>query len=167
MRSFTRKLAGAGTGIALMAGALAPTPAYAYKFGDDIEELIIGAAVVAGVIAVAAEVLGDNVGDRDRDWGYGRNRSRGDERSVAIDECTRTAEREAERYGRHARVRDIRDVDRDGREYRVKGEVEVEREGGWNRDRRDYDRARFTCTARDGRVTAFRFTDNFDYAYRY
>jgi hypothetical protein len=150
----------AAAGVALMASVLAPAPAAAGSFGDDIEEIIIGAAVLAGVIAVAAEVLDKEVSDRD--WGFGR----GSDRSAAIDECSRTAEREAERYGRYARVRDV-DVDRDGREYRVKGEVEVERNSAWERDRREYDRAKFTCTARDGRVIAFRFTDNFDYAYRY
>lgn len=159
MRGLTRRMTGAAAGAALLAGALTPAPAMAGKFGDDIEEILVGAAVLAGVIAVASEVFGDKVRERSR--GYGRS-----DRELAIDECTRTAEREAERFGSNARVRDT-DVDRDGREYKVKGEVEVERNSDWNRDRRDYDRARFTCTAQDGRVTAFRFTDGFNYAYRY
>jgi hypothetical protein len=161
MPAFIRQLTGAAAGVALMTGALVPAPALARDRSDkiDIEEIIIGAAVLAGVVAVASEIFKDH----GRDWGYGRTSGQ----SVAVDECTRTAEREAERYGRYARVRDIKDVDRDGQEYRVKGEVEVERDGGWNRDSRDYQRVRFTCTARDGRVIAFQFNDNFDYAYRY
>ena len=120
--------------------------------------------MLAGIIAVASGVLKDEVDDWDRDR-RGRTSGRGDDRSSAIDDCTRTAEREAERFGRDPRVRDL-DVDRDGSAYKVKGEVEVERNGTWDRDRRDYDRARFTCTARDGRVTEFRFTDNFETASR-
>jgi hypothetical protein len=162
MRSFVKHTLSVAVGGALLAGAIAPAPALARGFGDDIEEILIGAAVLAGVVAVMADVLKDEVGDWDRD----RQRTRGtDDRSLAIDDCTRTAEREAERYGRSPRVRDI-DVDRDGSEYKVKGEVEVERNTDWDRDRREYDRADFTCTARNGRVTAFRFTSNFDYAAR-
>ncbi len=159
MRPFAHRTFGLAVGFALLTGTLIPAPAMAYKFGDDIEEIIVGAAVLAGVIAVATDIFKDT----GRTWGYERGRN--DDRSIAIDECSRTAEREAERYGRNARVRDV-DVDRDGREYKVKGEVEVEPDNGWDRERRDYDRARFTCTARDGRITAFRFTDGFGYAYR-
>ena len=162
MRAFVKRTLGVAVGGAMLAGAVAPAPAMARGFGDDFEEILIGAAVLAGVVAVMADVLKDEVGDWDRD----RQRTRGtDDRSLAIEDCTRTAEREAERYGRAPRVRDI-DVDRDGSEYKVKGEVEVERDGSWDRDRREYDRAKFTCTARGGRVTAFRFTSNFDYASR-
>lgn len=162
MRSFVKHTLGVAVGGALLAGSVAPAPAMARGFGDDIEEILIGAAVLAGVVAVLSDVLKDEVDDWDRD----RERTRGtDERSLAIEDCTRTAEREAERYGRSPRVRDV-DVDRDGSEYRVKGEVEVERNTTWDRDRREYDRAEFTCTARNGRVTAFRFTSNFDYASR-
>lgn len=163
MRSFVKRTLGVAVGGALLAGSVVPAPAMARGFGDDIEEILIGAAVLAGVVAVMSDVLKDEVDDWDRD----RQRTRGtDDRSLAIEDCTRTAEREAERYGRDPRVRDV-DVDRDGSEYRVKGEVEVERNTTWDGDRREYDRADFTCTARNGRVTAFRFTSNFDYASRY
>jgi len=162
MRSFTRKLTAVAAGGALLAGVAAPAPASAQIFRDrdgiDVEEILVGVAVLAGVVAVASEIFKDTARDWDRD------RDRGDDRSAAIDDCTRTAEREAERYGRDARVRDITDVDRDGSEYKVKGVVEVRRDAGWSD--RDTERAKFSCTARYGRVTAFRFTDNFDYAYR-
>lgn len=162
MNAFGSRTLGVAVGSALLANALTPTSAMARGFGDDIEEILIGAAVLAGVIAVATGVLKDEVDDWERD----RRRTRGsDDRSAAIDDCTRTAEREAERYGRDPRVRDL-DVDRDGTEYRVKGRVEIEREAGWGRDRRNTERAEFTCTARYGRVTAFRFTDGFGYAAR-
>ena len=168
MRPFVRRTLGLTVASAMLAGSIMPTPANAQIFRDrdrgddvDVEDILIGVAVLAGVVAVASEIFKD----RDRDWG--RDRDRDDDRSAAIDECTRTAEREAERYGRYARVRDISDVDRDGSEYRVRGVVEVDRDDG--RDIRDpdgYARAKFTCTARYGRVTAFRFTEGFDYAYR-
>lgn len=159
MRSLMRKTLGVAVGGALLAGSVAPAPATARGFGDDIEEILIGAAVLAGVVAVMSEVLKDEVDD----WDRSRDRTRGsDDREAAIDDCSRTAER----YGRDPRVREV-DVDRDGREYKVKGEVEVERNTTWNSDRREYDRAEFSCTARDGRVTAFRFTTGFSYAGRY
>lgn len=163
MRSFGRKTLTLAVGGAMLAGSLAPAPVAARGFGDDIEEILVGAAVLAGVVAVMSGVLKDEVDDWDRSR---RGRTSGsDDRSAAIDDCTRTAEREAERYGRDARVRDL-DVDRDGSEYRVKGEVEVVRDVSWDRDRREYDRADFTCTARYGRVTEFRFTSGFGYASR-
>ena len=163
MRPFLRQGFGLVVGSALLAGVAAPAPAHAARFGDDIEELLVGAAVLAGVVAVIANVLKDEVGDWDRD-----RRTRGeatDDRSRAIDECSRSAEREAERYGRDPRVRHV-DVDRDGDDYRVQGEVEVARDTGWDGDEREYDSAEFSCTARKGRVTAFRLTTAFDYAAR-
>src|SRR5688572_20278741 len=103
MRSFAKRGLGVAVGGALLAGSMTPAPAMARGFGDDIEEILIGAVVLAGVVAVAAEVLKDEVGD----WDRTRERTRGsDDRSLAIDDCTRTAEREAERYGRYPRVRD-------------------------------------------------------------
>lgn len=163
MRRFLRPGLGMLVSGTLLAGIAAPAPAHAARFGDDIEELLVGAAVLAGVVAVIANVLKDEVGDLDRD-----RRTRGeatDDRSRAIDGCTRSAEREGERYGRDPRVRKI-DVERDGNDYRVEGEVEVARDTGWDGDPREYDSAEFTCTARDGRVTAFRLTSGFDYAAR-
>jgi hypothetical protein len=155
---------GSLAGGALLVGAAAPAPAAAKGFGDDIEEILIGAAVLAGVVAVAAGVLKDKV----EDWESERRTSGGalgSDRTRALEDCTQRAEREAERYGRYPRVVEV-DVDRDGAEYRVKGEVEVERDTGWDGDPSEYDRAGFTCSARSGQVTAFRFTDGFRYAAR-
>ncbi|MDO9487626.1 MAG: hypothetical protein Q7J32_04565 [Sphingomonadaceae bacterium] len=151
--------------IALLVAVAAPVPAHAARFGDDLEELLVGAAVLAGVVAVLANVLKDEVDDWERD-----RRTRGDgvdrpddDRSRAVDDCTRTAQRQAERHGVDPRVRDI-DVEREGDDYVVTGEVEVTRDTGWEGDARETDRVGFTCSARDGRVTTFRFTGNFDYA---
>lgn len=164
MRRSIRQSFEAVVGAALLVGVAMPAPAHAARFGDDIEELLVGAAVLAGVVAVVANVLKDEVDDWDRDR---RTRSdsvdRRDERSRAIDDCTRAAEREGARHGRDPRVRAV-EADRDGKDYRVTGEVEVERDTGWDGDPREVDRVGFTCTARDGRVTAFRLDGNFDYA---
>ena len=166
MRRLLRQRLGAIVGGALLAGVAAPPPAHAARFGDDIEELLVGAAVLAGVVAVLANVLKDEVDDWERDRRTrGDSIDRTDDRSRAVDDCTRTAEREAERHGRDPRVRDI-DIEPDGESYRVDGEVEVTRDTGWEGDPREVDRVGFTCTARDGRVTAFRFTSDFDYAAR-
>jgi hypothetical protein len=166
MRRFLQRGLGAVVAGALLVGVAAPTPAHAARFGDDFEELLVGAAVLAGVVAVIANVLKDEVGDWDRDRRTrGDSVDRSDDRARAIDQCSRSAEREALRYGRDPRVRDI-DVERDGDDYRVEGEVEVARDTGWDGDPREYDSAGFSCTARDGRVTAFRLTGDFDYAAR-
>ena len=163
MRRFLRQGLVVIVGGALAAGM--PAPAHAARFGDDIEELLVGAVVLAGVVAVVANVLKDEVDDWDR-----RTRGDGvdgtDARARALDDCTQRAEREAGRYGRYPRVVSV-DVDRDGSDYRVEGEVEVERDTGWDGDPSEYDRAAFACSARDGRVTTFRFTENFDYAARH
>lgn len=164
MRRFLHRGVASLVGGAMLVGAATPAPANAARFGDDIEELLVGAAVLAGVVAVMANVLKDEVGDWERDRRT-RGDSLGDDRTRAIDECSRRAEREAERYGRFPRVRET-DVDRDGDEYRINGEIEVARDTGWDGDPSEYDRADFTCSARDGRVTAFRFTSDFAYAAR-
>lgn len=164
MRRSIRQGLAAVVGAALLAGIAAPAPAQAARFGDDIEELLVGAAVLAGVVAVVANVLKDEVDDWERDRRTrGDSVGRSDDRARAIDECTRAAEREALRHGRDPRVRDI-EADRDGKAYRVTGEVEVARDTGWDGDPREIDRVGFTCTARDGRVTAFRLDGAFDYA---
>lgn len=156
---------------ALLATTLAAAPAEArswhHRDGIDAGDIIIG-AVVLGTIAAVATAAG-----RDRDYddryygrGYGYGSGGSDD---AVGACAYEAERQASRYGSRGRVQDIRDVDRRGAGYRVKGIVEIDRRGGWDRgwDRgyRYGDRLGFTCTARYGRVTAFRFTD--DYGYRY
>ena len=149
--------------------SLAPAPAFArdrdecyydrrgvYRCDDDdrlsASDILIGAAVLAGVIAVIASAT------RDRD--DNRYDRRSYDREAAIGVCSDAAIREAQRYGRgYARVRDIDDVDRDGSRYQVRGEVEIDSGRYYGTTR-----ARFRCTAQYGRVTAFRFTDGFDYA---
>lgn len=165
MRRLLHRGLGAIVAGGLLIGAAAP-PAHAARFGDDIEELLVGAAVLAGVVAVIANVLKEKAEDWDSDRRTrGDGVDRADDRARALDDCTRTAEREAERYGRYPRVVEIV-VNREGSAYQVKGEVEVERDTGWDGDPSEYDRAGFSCAAQDGRVTAFRFTENFDYAAR-
>lgn len=150
--------------------SLAPAPAVArdrdecyydrrgiYRCDDDdrlsTSDVLIGAAVLAGVIAVIASATRDH-GDDDRDD------RRSYEREEAIGVCSDAAIREAQRYGRgYARIRDIDDVDRDGSRYQMRGEVEIDSGRYYGTTR-----ARFRCTAQYGRVTAFRFTDGFDYA---
>lgn len=162
MRSRVRKGIAMLVGGSLLAGAAAPV--HAARFGDDIEEILLGAAVLAGAVAVIANVLKDEVEDWDRDRRTTGSEV-GNDRSRSLEDCTQRAEREAERYGRYPRVVRV-DVDRKGSEYQVKGEVEVERDTGWDGDPSEYDRAGFTCSARGGQVTAFRFTSNFQYAAR-
>lgn len=121
-------------------------------------------AVSAAVPALAYDGFGGGHGGGFRD-GHGWNR---DNPRVAVEMCSRVAEREASRnaYGR-ARVTDVRDV-RDTRwGYEVRGRLAVNsRDRGWN-DRgyghgwRDSDWRRdtgsFTCRVERGRVAYLDF----------
>lgn len=105
----------------------------------------------------------------DRGYGYGGydgygyyNNGYGSR--VAVDQCVRAARAEAGRYGR-ARVTDVTGIDRIRGGYEVTGRLVVADRGYW-RDRYDgwdrgyhydrygdgYDKGRFRCVARYGRV---------------
>lgn len=110
---------------------------------------------------------GDRGDDRDYDRDYDRDRpdtrpgagagaaaatDPGDVRIIsgeddAVDSCAAAAEREADRFGSDARVRDIDSADGQGREWDVRGTVET-REGY----RTQAVTHRFTCTVRYGQI---------------
>jgi hypothetical protein len=91
-------------------------------------------------------------GWQDRDW-----KNRTSEERAAISTCAREAEDLGSRYGREARVNDIRGLDRQGGEYRVSGRVEMR--GDDRADSRDDSRRDegFSCYVRGDRITDFRF----------
>ena len=81
----------------------------------------------------------------------------------AVSQCSTAAQRDASRYGR-ARVTEITDVDEKRNGYDVSGRIVVD-EGRYRRghrdryDRRgynDYDRGRFECRIRNGRINRLR-----------
>lgn len=147
--------------------------------GFDLGDAIVGAVVAGGLIAVLSSASkkkkeneerpldsgwepegdwnhdgtygrpgGGDWGWQDRDW-----KNRTNEERAAISTCAREAEDLGSRYGREARVNDIRGVDRQGGEYRVSGRVELR---GADRDDSRRDES-FYCYVRNDRITDFRF----------
>ncbi|MBW7946280.1 MAG: hypothetical protein H3C60_07535 [Sphingomonadaceae bacterium] len=147
--------------------------------GFDLGDAIVGAVVAGGLIAVLSSASkkkkeeerpldsgwepegdwnrdgtygrpgGDDWGWQDRDW-----KNRTNEERAAISTCAREAEDLGSRYGREARVNDIRGVDRQGGEYRVSGRVELRGDDSRNDSRGDES---FYCYVRNDRITDFRF----------
>jgi hypothetical protein len=155
--------------------------------GFDLGDAIVGAVVAGGLIAVLSgaskkkkeqeqerplDSSWEPEGDWNRDGTYGRGNSAGNsdwgwqdrdwknrtnEERAAISTCAREAEDLGSRYGREARVNDIRGVDRQGGEYRVSGRVELrgdDRDASRDDSRRDDS---FYCYVRNDRITDFRF----------
>lgn len=142
--------------------------------GIDAGDVIAGALIIGGIAAIAT-AASNNRGDRygrydrydrgDRYGGYGYY-DNGYNSRAAVDQCVRTAQREASRYGGWARVTDVSRIDRVRGGYEVRGRLVVENDryrNNWRggRDRygyrydsygSDYDKGRFTCTTRYGRV---------------
>ena len=148
--------------------------------GFDLGDAIVGAVVAGGLIAVLSSASKkkkdeeqdrpldsgwEPEGDWNRDGTYGRGnedwgwqdrdwKNRTSEERAAISTCAREAEDLGSRYGREARVNDIRGLDRQGGEYRVSGRVELRGDESRNDGRRDES---FTCYVRNDRITDFRF----------
>lgn len=193
MKTISKALA-KGTIATIAAGAMAigsATPAFAddHRRGDGISagDIIAGALVIGGIAAVANSVrngdgyyndyrydragYGYNRGyDYNRGYGYDRY-GRGSARQ-AVEQCVRTAERDASRYsyGR-ADVTDVRDIRETRYGYEVRGRIAVNSSGrnwrsgdnyygrgwnndyrGWNSSLRGYDSGSFKCRVERGRI---------------
>lgn len=187
MKTFSKGLL--GTAAAAAVAVSSATPAMARdRGGIDGGDIIAGALVIGGIAAIAAAASSnDDRYDYDR-YGYGGNDWRGrdgwnDGRyrdnyygrgnpRAAIEQCVRTAERNAARYsyGR-ADVTDIRDVRNTRWGYEVRGRIAVNSMGrdwrdgdrnygrgwggdyrGWNNSLRGYDSGTFKCKVERGRV---------------
>lgn len=131
-------------------------------------DFLLGAAVVGGIAAIATSA------NRNYDDGYATYRAYPPEvangappqgayapppvaetraSTDPVEQCSRVAEQEAASNGDSGRVRSIDRVDTHQNGAQVVGTLEV-RKGDRNGAT---DRARFTCTADYGQVTAFRF----------
>jgi hypothetical protein len=152
-------------GVATLA-ASAPVEARGYydrydRDRIDAGDIIAGALIIGGLAAIVSAASNNDRGYRssryDNDYdGYRRDGygSRG-----AVDQCVRAARGEAGRYGR-ARVTDVTRIDRIQGGYEVRGRVVVEERGyrggdyGYHYDRYGdgYDKGRFSCVARYGRI---------------
>ena len=167
-------VAAATTGAMLSA---APAAVARDRDGDGISagEVIAGAVILGGLAAILSDNdrgdyrsysdrydrryndrYGHDRGYYNRDYGYDYRRH-GNARQ-AVNSCVRDVEYRSGRWGR-TDVTQIRDIDRRRDGYVVKGNVVV-RDGYRGRYGRDgyYDRGRFSCFVRYGRVENVRFS---------
>lgn len=183
MKTITKALVGTVAAGAMALSSAAPALAQDRwrdrDDGIDAGEVIAGALIIGGLAAVLGGLGNDDDRYDYRRQGYdGRYYNNGrygynqGNPQQAIEQCVRTAEREAQRRGYRADVTDIRDVDRNNRGFIVKGRIAVNERGGswrpgmpnhgrgwggdyrgWNSSMRDYDSGSFTCRTQYGRVT--------------
>ncbi len=154
--SLTKAALGAAAAGAM---ALSATPAMARDHWDDDDgigagEIIAGAVIIGGLAAILSSGDDDRYDRYDRydNRRYGRHYRRYGGSRQAVNRCVRAVERRGGRYGR-INVTHITDIDRERRGYEVKGRVvEYDRyRSRWDRGDR-YDRGRFKCDVRYGRI---------------
>jgi hypothetical protein len=173
-KSLTKAVVGAAATGAMLSAA----PAIARDRDRDRDsisagEIIAGAVIIGGLAAIFSGNDRDDYGrygDRRYDdrngydrGGYDRGnygydyRRHGNARQ-AVNQCVRDVEYRSGRWGR-TDVTEIRDIDRRRDGYIVKGRVVV-RDGYGGRYGRDgyYDRGKFSCFVRYGRVQDVRFS---------
>ena len=169
--NLTKAAIGAATAGAMLIGA---TPAMARdrdRDGIGAGEIIAGAVVLGGLAAILSSGDNDRYDRYDRNsrydsrgryddarYGYGYDYNRyGDSRS-AVSQCVNSVERGSRRYGR-TDVTEVTSIDRKRDGYRVKGRVVVRDGygGRWGRGG-SYDKGKFTCEIRYGRVQDIRFS---------
>ena len=198
MKTISKALA-KGAIATVAAGAMAvssASPAFAEhrdRDGVSAGDVIAGALVIGGIVAIASAASNGNrnrdydyrydragYGDYENNGGYGRydrdDYRRGNARQ-AIEQCVRTAERQASRYsyGR-ADVTDVRNIRETRWGYEVRGRIAVNGSGrdwrrgdddygrgwggdyrGWNSSMRGYDSGSFKCKFERGRVVDLDF----------
>lgn len=162
--SLTKAAIGAATVGAMLASA-APAAARDRHDRDGIGagEIIAGAVVLGGLAAILSSDNDrydryDRYDDRyrgrydDPRYGYGYDYRRYGGSRSAISQCVNAVERGTSRYGR-TDVTQVTSIDRKRDGYRVKGRVVV-RDGYGGRWGRGgyYDRGKFSCDIRYGRV---------------
>ena len=173
--NLTKAAIGAATAGAMVMSA---TPAMARDRYDDNDgisageiiisagEIIAGAVVLGGLAAILSS--GSNRYDRyddryrgrynDPRYGYGYDYNRYGNSRSAVSQCVNAVERGSRRYGR-TDVTEVTDIDRKRDGYKVKGRVVVRDgyAGRWGRGGY-YDRGKFTCDIRYGRVQNIKFS---------
>lgn len=169
--NLTKAAIGAATAGAM---ALSATPAAARdrhdRDGISAGEIIAGAVVLGGLAAILSSGNDryDRYDDRydnryrgrydDPRYGYGYDYRRYGNSRSAVSRCVRAVEQGSRRYGR-TDVTQVTSIDRKRNGYKVKGRVVV-RDGYGGRWGRGgyYDRGKFSCDVRYGRVQDIRFS---------
>jgi hypothetical protein len=169
--TLTKAVVGAAATGAMLSAAPAATARDRDRDRDGISagEIIAGAVIIGGLAAILSsdndrydDRRYDNRYDRGYDrYGYDRDgydyRRHGNARQ-AVNQCVRDVEYRSGRWGR-TDVTEIRDIDRRRDGYIVKGRVVVRDgyNGRWGRHGY-YDRGKFSCFVRYGRVEDIRFS---------
>jgi hypothetical protein len=168
MKILRKSVLGFGAAAVALAGLAAPLQARDHYNDDGIDagDVIAGALIIGGLAAILSS--GNNRNDRYYDnyrdgyrgnnGGHGYDYQRYGARQ-AVDQCVRSVEYQASRYGR-ADVTQITDIDRKSYGYKIEGRVVVQdryrdydRYNGYDRDDRGNDEGRFNCYVEQGRVT--------------
>ena len=174
MTKLTKAAVGAATAGAMLLGS---TPALARdrdRDGDGISagEVIAGAVVLGGLAAILSSGNNDRYDSRydgryrddyrgrydDPRYGYGYDYGRYGNSRSAVNQCVNAVERGSRRYG-NTDVTQVTSIDRKRDGYKIKGQVVV-RDGYGGRWGRGgyYDRGKFSCDVRYGRVQDIRFS---------
>ena len=171
--TLTKAAVAAATTGAMLSAAPAAVARDRDRDGISAGEIIAGAVIIGGLAAILSDNdRNDYRGYDDRRYndrygydrgGYDRGnygydyRRHGNARQ-AVNQCVRDVEYRSGRYGR-TDVTEIRDIDRKRDGYVVKGRVVV-RDGYRGRYGRHgyYDRGKFSCFVRYGRVEDVRFS---------
>ena len=169
--NLTKAAIGAATaGAMLMSAAPAAARDRYDRDGISAGEIIAGAVVIGGLAAILSSGNNDRY-DRDgryddryrgryddARYGYGYDYNRYGNSRSAVSQCVNAVERGSRRYGR-TDVTEVTSIDRKREGYRVKGRVIVNDgwRGRWGRGGY-YDRGRFSCDIRYGRIRDIDFS---------
>lgn len=148
-----------------------PTMARDHRDRDGISagEIIAGAVVIGGLAAILSADndrydRGDRYDNRNRGryddarYGYGYDYNRYGNSRSAVNQCVSAVERGSRRYGR-TDVTQVTSIDRKRDGYKIKGRVVVRDGygGRWGRGG-SYDKGKFSCDVRYGRVQDIRYS---------
>jgi hypothetical protein len=173
--TLTKAVVAAATTGAMLSAAPAAVARDRDRDGISAGEIIAGAVIIGGLAAILSDNDNNRYNDRRYDGGYDRDRYGYDRGAYdrgnygydhrrhgnarqAVNQCVRDVEYRSGRWGR-TDVTEIRDIERRRDGYVVKGRVVV-RDGYRGRYGRDgyYDRGKFSCFVRYGRVENVRFS---------
>ncbi|MGN6692020.1 MAG: hypothetical protein ACTHJU_13850 [Sphingopyxis sp.] len=167
--TFTKAAIGAATAGAMLMSAVPANARDRYdRDGISAGEIIAGAVVIGGLAAILSadnDRYDGRYSDRSRGrydndprYGYGYDYNRYGNSRSAVSQCVNAVERGSRRYG-NTDVTQVTSIDRKRDGYKIKGRVVVRDGygGRWGRGG-SYDRGKFSCDVRYGRVQDIKFS---------